>query len=125
MGDHHSAEYRYKDGVVMKYECRQQPNTMSRVDEQITGTKGRIFFGAGRIEDLDGNVLYQFDRSKENNPYQNEHDVLFEAISKGEFKFKDAEHAAHTTITSIIMRKASYLDPLLDHETTLNTYKNN
>src|SRR5690625_7993440 len=82
--DHHFVEYRYKDGVVMNSQCRHQPNTMSRVDEEITGTKGRIFFGAGRIEDLDGNVLYQFDRSKENNPYQTEHDVLFEAISKGE-----------------------------------------
>jgi len=119
--DHHFVEYRYKDGVVMNSQCRHQPNTMSRVDEEFTGTKGRIFFGAGRIEDLDGNVLYQFDRSKENNPYQTEHDVLFEAISKGEFKFKDAEHAAHTTLTSIIGRMATYSGQVIEHETALNS----
>lgn len=119
--DHHFVEYRYADGVVMNSQCRHQPNTMSRVDEEITGTKGRIFFGAGRIEDLDGKVLYQFDRSKENNPYQTEHDVLFEAISKGEYKFKDATHAAHTTLTSIIGRMATYSGQVIEHETALNS----
>lgn len=119
--DHHFVEYRYADGVVMNSQCRHQPNTMSRVDEEITGTKGRIFFGAGRIEDLDGKVLYQFDRSKENNPYQTEHDVLFEAIYKGEYKFKDATHAAHTTLTSIIGRMATYSGQVIEHETALNS----
>src|SRR5690625_6754475 len=33
--DHHFVEYRYKDGVVMNSQCRHQPNTMSRVDEEI------------------------------------------------------------------------------------------
>jgi len=119
--DHHFVEYRYQDGVVINSQCRHQPNTLSRVDEEITGTKGRIFFGAGRIEDLDGNTLYQFDRSKENNPYQTEHDVLFDAISKGQYKFKDTEHAAHTTLTAIIGRLATYSGQIIHHETALNS----
>lgn len=106
--DHHFVEYHYKDGVVMNSQCRHQPRTKSRVDEVVTGTKGKIHFGAARIEDLDGNVLYQFDKSTENNPYQTEHDVLFDAISKGEYKFKNAEYAAHTTMTAIAGRLATY-----------------
>ena len=119
--DHHFVEYHYKDGVVMNSQCRHQPRTKSRVDEVVTGTKGRIHFGAARIEDLDGNVLYQFDKAKENNPYQTEHDVLFDAISKGEYKFKNAEYAAHTTMTAIAGRLATYSGQEINQSEAMNS----
>lgn len=106
--DHHYVEFLYADGSVMNSQCRHIPKTMSRVDEMLQGTKGRIRAGAGRIENNFGNVLYQFDRKTENNPYQTEHDELFEAIAKGEYKFQDAEFGARSTMTSILGRMATY-----------------
>lgn len=119
--DHHFVEYHYGDGVVMNSQCRHQPKTMSRVDEIITGTKGRIHFGAAKIEDLDGKVLYEFDKSKENNPYQTEHDVLFDAISKGEYKFDDTDHGAYTTLTAIVGRLATYSGQIVNQQTALQS----
>lgn len=119
--DHHFVEFHYDDGVVINSQCRHQPNTLSRVDEVLTGTKGKIHCGAGRIEDHDGKVLFQYDMNNENNPYQTEHDLLFDAISKGEFKFSAAEHAAHTTLTSIIGRLATYSGQVIEHDVALNS----
>ncbi len=119
--DHHFVEFHYEDGTVMNSQCRHQPNTFSRVDEVLAGTKGKINCGAGTIENHDGKVLYQYDMSKENNPYQTEHVLLFDAISKGEYKYSAAEQAAHTTLTAICGRLSTYSGQVIQHETALNS----
>ena len=119
--DHHFVEFEYADGSVMNSQCRHIPHTMSKVDELLVGTKGRIQCGAGRISSLQGKELYQFDRKKENNPYQQEHDDLFAAISKGEFKFADAENGAHSTLTAILGRMATYSGQVLTYDKVLNS----
>ncbi len=106
--DHHYVEFKYGDGTMLNSQCRHQKGTMSKVDEYIGGTKGRIFFDAGRITDLKGKTIYQFDKKKENQPYQAEHDELFAAIAKGQYKFWDAERGAKSTMTSILGRMATY-----------------
>src|SRR5687768_17620983 len=74
--DHHFVEYRYDNGVVMNAQCRHWKDSVSRVDEEIVGTKGRIICDRGTILDHKGKVLYQFDRKQQNRPYQAEHDEL-------------------------------------------------
>jgi len=106
--DHHFVEFQYGNGVILNSQCRHQKGTMAKVDELIMGTKGKVFFNDARITDLKGNLIYQFDKKKENQPYQAEHDVLFEAIAKGEYKFWDAERGAKSTMTSILGRMATY-----------------
>ena len=106
--DHHYVEFHYADGTILNSQCRHIPGTMSKVDELLIGTKGRIYCGEARITDLKGNTLYAFDRKTENNPYQTEHDELFAAIAKGEYKFWDAEDGAKSTMTSILGRMATY-----------------
>ncbi len=86
---------------------------MSKVDELIMGTKGKVFFYKATITDLKGKVLYQFDKKKENQPYQAEHDVLFAAIANGEYKFWDTERGAKSTMTSILGRMATYSGQLI------------
>jgi hypothetical protein len=81
---------------------------MSKVDEMLIGTKGKLFCSEAKIADNKGKIIYQFDLTKENQPYQTEHDELFAAIAKGEFKFWDAERAAKSTMTSILGRLATY-----------------
>ncbi len=120
--DHHFVEFHYADGTVLNSQCRHVPKTMSKVDELLIGTKGRIYCGDGRIDDLKGKVLYQFPNiEQERNPYQTEHDELFAAISKGEYKYSDAENGAYSTMTSILGRMATYTGQVIEWEKALNS----
>ena len=119
--DHHFVEFTYADGSVLNSQCRHIPGTMSRVDELLIGTKGRIQTGAANIIDYKGKVLYQFDKKTENNPYQTEHDELFAAIAKGEYKFADAENGARSTMTSILGRMATYSGQVVEWDKAINS----
>jgi predicted dehydrogenase len=118
--DHHFVEFHYADGSIMNSQCRHMPKTMSKVDELIVGTKGKIFCGPANIRDHSGKVLFQFDKKTENNPYQAEHDELFAAIAKGEYKFADAENGAKSTMTSILGRMATYSGQMIEWDKALN-----
>ena len=79
-----------------------------RVSEAFHGTTGSAP-RPGLIVDPDGNPLYRFrEMEEELNPYQVEHDLLFEAVSKGEYRFADAGNAARATMTAIMGRMATY-----------------
>lgn len=119
--DHHYVEFQYADGSILNSQCRHIKGTMSKVDEQIIGTKGSIFCGDANIKDRTGKVLYQYDKTKENNPYQTEHDELFEAIAKREYKFADAENGAKSTMTSILGRMATYSGQVIEWDKALNS----
>lgn len=119
--DHHYVEFHYADGSILNSQCRHIPGTMSKVDELLIGTKGRIAAGAANITDYKGKVLYQFDTKTENNPYQTEHDELFAAIAKGEYKFWDAENGAKSTMTSILGRMATYSGQVVEWDKAINS----
>ncbi|CAN5298080.1 Gfo/Idh/MocA family oxidoreductase [soil metagenome] len=119
--DHHYVEFQYADGSVLNSQCRHIKGTMSKVDEQIMGTKGNIYCGAMNITDRKGKVMYQYDKAKENNPYQTEHDELFAAIANGEYKFADAENGAKSTMTAILGRMATYSGQALEFDKMLNS----
>lgn len=119
--DHHFVEFHYADGSILNSQCRHQPKTMSKVDELLIGTKGKLFAGAANIADHKGKVLYQFNTKTENNPYQSEHDELFAAIAKGEFKFADAENGAKSTMTSILGRMATYSGQVIHWDKAINS----
>ncbi|MBS1564893.1 MAG: Gfo/Idh/MocA family oxidoreductase, partial [Bacteroidetes bacterium] len=78
--DHHYVEFQYANGATLNSQCRHQKGTVSKVDELLVGTKGKVFCDAARIEDHKGKIIYQFDKKTENQPYQNEHDELFAAV---------------------------------------------
>ncbi|HMR93353.1 MAG TPA: Gfo/Idh/MocA family oxidoreductase [Chitinophagaceae bacterium] len=119
--DHHYVEFIYADGSVMNSQCRHIPGTMSRVDEMLTGTKGVIRCDEASVKDHRGKELFRFDKKKENNPYQTEHDELFEAIAKGEYKFADAEIGAKSTMTSIMGRMATYSGQVIEWDKAINS----
>jgi predicted dehydrogenase len=119
--DHHFVEFTYADGSVLNSQCRHIPGTMAKVDELLIGTKGKIFCGNANIKDHSGNLLFQFDKKTENNPYQGEHDELFAAIAKNEYKFSDTENGAKSTMTSVLGRMATYSGQVMDWEKTLNS----
>lgn len=119
--DHHYVEFHYADGSILNSQCRHIPGTFAKVDELIIGTKGKIQAGDANIVDSKGKVLYQYDKEKENNPYQTEHDELFAAIAKGEYKFADAENGAYSTMTSILGRMATYSGQVVDWDKAINS----
>jgi predicted dehydrogenase len=118
--DHHYVEFTYADGSILNSQCRHIKNTMAKVDEQLVGTKGKIFCGDANILDHKGKLLYQFDKKKENDAYQNEHVELFAAIAKGEYKFADAENGAKSTMTAIFGRMATYSGQVLEWDKVLS-----
>ena len=119
--DHHYVEFHYGNGAILNSQCRHIKGTMSKVDELLIGTKGKVYCDEARITDNKGKTIYQFDKKKENQPYQSEHDELFEAVAKGEYKFQDAERGAKSTMTSIMGRMATYSGQVIDWDKAINS----
>ena len=117
--DHHFVEFHYADGTVLNSQCRHIPGTMSKVDELLIGTKGKIFGDGARIAAHNGSVLFAYDKKQENNPYQNEHDELFAAIAGGIYRFADTEIGAQSTLTAIMGRMATYSGQVLERDKLL------
>ena len=121
--DHHVLTFTYADGSVIHSECRHFPGAANRVDESFQGTKGKAYLSAGNhglLTDWKGNVIYDHDRKNQPNPYQQEHDELWAALVKGEYKFADAENAAKSTLTAIMGRYATYSGKVMTWEESLN-----
>lgn len=122
--DHHTLDLVYADGTVISSQCRQFEGTWNRVDETFVGTKGRIDSFDGKktaLKDYKGGVIYQHDDKGDKNPYQVEHDELFAAIAKGEYKFADAENGAKSTMTAIMGRMATYSGKMIKWDEALNS----
>lgn len=122
--DNHAVELTYADGSVIYSQCRHFEGTANRVDETFQGTKGRVYLSAsndGILWDHNGNKLYTHPKQGNANPYQHEHVELFDAITKGEYRFEDAEYGAYSTLTGIIGRLATYSGQVIKWEDALKS----
>jgi len=124
--DHHIVDFTYADGAIINSQCRHYEGTYSIVDEKFLGTKGRIDSFNEKNTILKsykgGKVIYAYDnKGEKRNPYQVEHDELFEAIAKGEYKFADAENGAKSTLTAIMGRMATYSGKVIKWDDALNS----
>jgi myo-inositol 2-dehydrogenase/D-chiro-inositol 1-dehydrogenase len=109
--DNHAVELTYADGSVIYSQCRHFEGIANRVDETFQGTKGRVYLSAGNngvLWDHKGKEIFNHPTKGNANPYQTEHDELFAAIAKGEYKFADAERGAKSCFTAIVGRYATY-----------------
>jgi myo-inositol 2-dehydrogenase/D-chiro-inositol 1-dehydrogenase len=109
--DNHSIELTYADGSVIHSQCRHFEGITNRVDESFHGSKGKVYLSAnnsGILTKNNGKEIYNHNTKGNANPYQTEHDELFEAITKNEFKFWDAERVAKSSLTAIMGRYATY-----------------
>ena len=118
--DHHFVEYEYADGSRMFSQCRHQPGTMSRVTEVFQGTNG-FAPEPGVLLSGKGKELLKYKADNDPNPYQVEHDQLFNAIARGEYRFADAENGAKATMTAILGRMATYSGKMVSWEEALNS----
>jgi predicted dehydrogenase len=102
--DHHSVEFTYADGSQLFSQCRHIAGCWNQVAEWAIGTQGRANVGGGQIETPAETWRYRGDKG---NPYQIEHDRLFEAI-RNDLPFNEAENGAISTMTAIMGRMATY-----------------
>ena len=124
--DHHFVEFTYPSGAVISSQCRHQKGTMSRVDEAFQGTKGSIVMSKGEIKNISGDITYTYpntnywDSDVEPNPYQVEHDRLFESIRNGNV-ISNAEYGAKSTLAAIMGRMATYTGKKLKWDDVMNS----
>ncbi|KAA9353219.1 Gfo/Idh/MocA family protein [Larkinella humicola] len=121
--DHHIVDYVYEDGTLINSQCRHYEGTFSKVDEAFLGTKGRVdSFGRQSIlKDHKGGSIYTHNGKGDGDPYQIEHDELFAAIAKNEYKFWDAENGAKSTLTALMGRMATYSGKVVKWDEALNS----
>ncbi|MEY3051781.1 MAG: hypothetical protein RLY31_1566 [Bacteroidota bacterium] len=118
--DHHFVEYEYADGSRMFSQCRHQPGTMSRVTEMFQGTDGSAP-GPGVLLSRTGQERMKYNDRKDPNPYQVEHDELFAAIARGDYRYADAENGAKATMTAILGRMATYSGKLVSWDDAIQS----
>lgn len=115
--DHFYVEYTYADGTVMNSQSRHWNGVWSRVSETINGSTGSAY--PGMIKDRSGKVVWRY-RDQDNNPYQTEHDKLYEFI-RTDTANNDAHRTAEATLTSILGRMACYSGAEVTWEQALNS----
>ncbi len=120
--DHHFVEFTYASGAVISSQCRHQTGTASRVDEVFQGSNGSVVTGKGQITDLDGNIKYKYPNKwdEDPNPYQVEHDKLFQSIRNNEV-ISDVEYGAKSTMTAILGRMATYTGKKITWDQAINS----
>lgn len=109
--DHHAVEFTYADGTKMFSQCRQIPGCTNKVAEFAEGTKARAALDTTTCSITAGATsIWKSPRAtagKGGNPYQIEHDVLFDAI-RNDKSHNEAEQGALSTMTAILGRLATY-----------------
>jgi len=115
--DHHFVEFTYADGSKMYSQCRHIPGCWNSVSEHVLGTKGTAEINRGIIETTDDRWRYRGDNP---NPYQVEHDVLFDAVRNNK-PHNEAEYGALSTMTGIMGRMATYSGKVIRWDEAINS----
>jgi myo-inositol 2-dehydrogenase/D-chiro-inositol 1-dehydrogenase len=125
--DHTAVEFVYADGSRMFSYGRHIPGCWNSVTEAVHGTKGTAQIDRGEIN-VAGGAAWQYGkdedgknfRSRRNNAYQTEHDVMQAAIRSGTLH-NEGEYGAHSTMTAILGRMAAYGGQEVSWEQGLNS----
>ncbi len=115
--DHHFVEFTYADGTKMFSQCRHVPGCWNSVSEHILGSKGKAEVNRGIIETADGRWRC---RAKVVNPYQVEHDMLFDAVRNNK-PHNEAEYGALSTMAAIMGRMATYSGKQINWDEAINS----
>ena len=114
--DHHAVQYEYANGVRVFSECRQIPGCWNSVSEHVHGTKGSSNVGGYTIT---GANAWKY-RGGGKDPYQQEHDDLFDAI-RNDKPYNEAERGALSSMTAILGRMCTNSGKEITWEEALNS----
>ena len=113
--DNFSIDFTMENGVHLHSMCRQIDGCSNNVSEFIQGTKGSWSTANGEtvIKDLQGNVVWKYDKEEENatykqtNPYTLEHVNLVNSIRKNT-PIEQASETAVSNMAALMGRESAY-----------------
>jgi predicted dehydrogenase len=121
--DHHAVEFEYPDGSRLSSQCRHMLHCWDSVSEHAQGTKGKVDISGYKIDAhtgwFGGEKKWSW-TAKDKNPYQVEHDDLFDAIRNNK-PYNEVEYAAHSTMTAIMGRMATYSGKMITWDEAINS----
>ena len=123
--DHHAVEFTYADGTKLFSYCRQIPNCWNEMSEYAHGTTGWMNVAGGVIQSgssaaAQSGVSAPRKRRPSVNPYQTEHDDLFDAI-RNDKPYNEARNGATSTMTAILGRMATYSGKVMHWDEALSS----
>lgn len=120
--DHYAIEFEYADGSRLFHQNRQIPGCFNYVAECAHGTLGGIeCINDRNIFAITGKNAWRYEVEKPTiDPYQREHDDLFDAIINNK-PYNEAERGALSTMTAIMGRMAAYTGEVITWEQALNS----
>ncbi|HEX7862658.1 MAG TPA: Gfo/Idh/MocA family oxidoreductase [Verrucomicrobiae bacterium] len=118
--DHHAVEFEYEDGSRMFSQCRHIRGAWSNVSEHVIGTKGKCDVSGHQITGEKRWRLSREERESGKNPYQKEHDNLFDAI-RNDKPFNEAFNGAMSSLTAIMGRTATYTGKVVEQKEVLES----
>jgi predicted dehydrogenase len=117
--DHHAVEFEYEDGSRCFSYCRHIVGCWNSVSEYAQGTKGRAEVNRHVITPAGGDP-WRHKNDGDKDPYQQEHDDLFDAIRNNK-EYSEAEYGAMSTMTAILGRLATYSGKEVEMEKALKS----
>ena len=113
--DNFSVDFTMENGIHLHSMCRQIDGCSNNVSEFIQGTKGSWTTANGEtvIKDLNGNVIWKYDKEEENakykqtNPYTLEHVNLVNCIRKNT-PIEQASETAVSNMAALMGRESAY-----------------
>lgn len=105
--DHHAVDFEYPNGVHVLSMCRQIPGCANNVSESVVGTRGSWTSSQPRYYEITGQNAWRFMKNRDNQPYQQEHVVLINAIRSGQ-RINALREVAESTLSAILGRMATY-----------------
>ncbi len=117
--DHFNAVYEWKSGLRLFSSCRQWAGAPSNdVSDWLFGSKGKANIQAHQI--WGENAWRWKDDGVPDDMYQNEHDVLFAKLRKGEI-INDGQYMCDSTLMAIMARMAAYTGAEISYDAALNS----
>lgn len=127
MFDHFSVEYTFPDGTLLQAHGRHMLNCWGFFGSRVLGTKGSAVLGEGITQpklfkahkQSAENLLWEYS-SGQYDPYQHEHDLLFDAIRENK-PYNETERCAQAALTGILGRMAAESGKLVTREEALKS----
>jgi len=122
--DHFAIEFEYADGTRLFHQNRQIPGCWNYVAENAHGTLGSLECINDRtIFNITGKNEWHYKKEEPIiDPYQQEHNDLFEAIINNK-PYNEAERGAMSTMTAILGRMAGWSGQLLQWDDAIKSEK--
>jgi predicted dehydrogenase len=117
--DHFAVNYVWPSGQRATVANRQSEGCYNENADYIMGTKGQAIIGKGPNPRLTGENPWTYSGQKYD-MYQREHDLLFQAIRKGEV-INDGDRMCLSTMMGIMGRMAAYTGQQITYEQALNS----